>query len=184
MAILTSSTPNLIVLGIGLLGLGLSPTTAFAAQKQAPKSAAGAQRNQRAPDSRPGAQALEKLSRMTPAQREKWLSSLPPARRQRIEQNLREFQKMPPAQQNRVRGRQELLNSLPPQRQNQVRHSVQQFLNMPEERKAVVKQEMRHMAPLSDDERRAYMSSEEFRNRYSATEQQMMGNLMEIEPRQ
>jgi transposase len=89
---------------------------------------------------------------------------------------------MPPAQQNRVLTRQELLNSLPPQRQNQVRRSVQQYLNMPEERKAVVNQEIQRMAPMSDEDRRAHMNGEEFRNRYSANEQQMMGNLMEIQP--
>jgi hypothetical protein len=136
------------------------------------------------PESHPGERAIDRLSRMTPDEREKLLASLPPARRRRIEQNLREFQKMPPAQQDRVRGRHQLLDSLPPQQQNQVRRSVQQFLNMPEQRKAVISQEMQLMAPLSDEERRAHMNGEEFRNRYSAREQQMMANLMEIQPQQ
>jgi hypothetical protein len=177
-----------ISLRLGLLSLLLTPV--FAGQKQAHGGgAAGAPRSGKTQqakeaDNHPGEQAVDRLSRMTPEEREKWLSSLPPARRQRIEQNLREFQKMPPAQQDRVRGRQELLNSLPPQRQNQVRRSVQQFLNMPEERKTVVSQEMQRMAPMSDEERRAHMNSEEFRNRYSANEQQIMGNLMEIQPQQ
>jgi hypothetical protein len=196
-------SPGLGLLVSALLSFSLV-TSALAGQKQphppavapprparaqpAPKSSAPgrapAQGNRQKLENQPGEQALDRLSRMTPEQREKWLSSLPPARRQRIEQSLREFQKMPPAQQNRLRSQQELLNSLPQQRQNQVRRSVQQFVNMPEERKAVVKQEMQRMAPMSDEERRAHMNSEEFRNRYSANEQQMMGNLMEVQPQQ
>ncbi len=35
---------------------------------------------------------------------------------------------------------------------------------------------------MPDDERRAHMNSEEFRNRYSPVEQRMMSNLNEITP--
>src|SRR5258708_7654482 len=130
-----------------VLGIGISVVPLLTGQKPAARSG----KTQQAPKSSPpgsatghgnGERAVDRLSRMTPEERQKSLSSLPPARRQRIEQNLREFQTMPPAQQDRVRGRKELLDSLPPQRQNQVRRSVQQFLNMPEERQTVVNQEM------------------------------------------
>src|SRR5436305_13384601 len=89
------------------------PTPALLGQKPArsaaaaagPRTARGSQPRAKSSLPRPGGQAVDRLSRMTPEEREKWLSSLPPARRQRIEQNLREFQKMTPAQQDRVRGR-------------------------------------------------------------------------------
>ena len=163
--------------------LGQNPARSAGAAAS-PREAGRSQSPPKSSVPHPGEQAVGRLSRMTPEEREKWLSSLPPARRRRIEQNLREFQEMPPAQQDRVLSRQALLDSLPPQRQNQVRRSVQQFLNIPEDRKEVLNQEMQRMAPMSDEERRAHMNSEEFRNRYSANEQQMMGNLMEIQPQQ
>ena len=131
---------------------------------------------------RPVDRAIEKLQQMTPEQREKWLSNLPPERRQRIERALQNVAKMPPATQNRVMNQLERLNSLPPQKQGQVRRSLQQFNTMPVERKAVINQELERMRSMPDDERRAHMNSEEFRNRYSPTEQQMMSNLTEILP--
>ncbi len=134
------------------------------------------------PANRPGPAAVDKLLGMTPEQREKALSTLPPARRQNIERRLGEIQKLPPAQQNRVRNRLELLNSLPPQRQSEVRRSMKQFQELPDERKMQIRQQVLRMAAMPDEDRRALMNTEEFRNRYSPIEQQMMGNLLEIQP--
>ncbi len=63
-----------------------------------------------------------------------------------------------------------------------LRRSVRQLQLLPEDRQEMIKGEIRRMAPLPDDERRAYMNTEEFRNRYSPNEQQIMSNLAEIEP--
>ncbi len=153
-------------------------------RRQAPPPPAPKAAAQPAPENRPGQQQVDRLLRMTPAEREKALAALPPTRRQNIERRLGEIEDMPPAQQNRVRNRLELLNSLPPQRQNQVRRSANQFKLLPEERRGLLTQEMQRMSAMPDEERRARMNSEEFRNRYSANEQQMMGNLMEIVPQQ
>jgi hypothetical protein len=38
------------------------------------------------------------------------------------------------------------------------------------------------MSTMPGDERQAYMKSEEFRNKYSAREQQMLSHLAEITP--
>ncbi|MDP9168994.1 MAG: DUF3106 domain-containing protein [Acidobacteriota bacterium] len=134
-------------------------------------------------EARPGqAQVVDKLLKMSPSERENALSSLPPARRQNIEKRLGEIQKLPPAQQNRLLYRAEILNSMPPQKANQIRRSARQFQELPEERKPVLNQEMRRLMTMPDEERRERMNSEEFRNRYSANEQQMMQNLMEIRP--
>jgi hypothetical protein len=140
-----------------------------------------AEQRRQAPSPRGGA-PLNKLLKMSPAEREVALSKLPPARRENIEKRIGEIQRLPPAQQNRVMNRLELLNALPPQRANQVRRSAKQFQELPQERKIVLNREMRRMAPLPDEGRRDRMNSEEFRNRYSAKEQQMMQDLMEVQP--
>ncbi len=119
---------------------------------------------------------------MNPAQRQKWLETLPPQRRQNIERRLSDYQKTPSAERNLATRRAAMLQSLPQQRQNQVKRSVRQFEEIPEERRLQLSQELRKMAPMSDEDRRAYMNTEEFRNKYSPTEQQIMGNISEITP--
>jgi len=150
------------------------------APRPAPKAVQNKQPQQ--PDNHPGEQLFDRLSRMTPEQREKALQNLPPAQRQKIRNQLNEIQKWPTAAQNRARARLEMLNSLPLQRQNQVKRSARQLLDLPADRQESIKTELQRMAPLPDDERRAYMNTEEFRNRYSANEQQIMSNLSLVEP--
>lgn len=135
----------------------------------------------RQPDNHPGEQVFDKVMRMSPEEREKALSKLPPARRAQIEQRIRNFQNLPPAAQERRLDRLERLNSLPLQRQNQVRKSMKDLQQLPEDRKAAINRELRQMAPMSDEERRSHMNTEEFRNRYSPSEQQMMSNLAQVE---
>ena len=93
----------------------------------------------------------------------------------------RQFQNLPPTARERVTPELERLQSLPPQRQNQVRRSLQQFNELPDERKATVRQELDRLSAMpADDDRRARMNSEEFRNRYSPAEQQMISNLSAV----
>ena len=131
----------------------------------------------------PQAQIVDKLLKMSPAERESALSSLPPARRQNIEKRLEAIQQLPPAQQNRLLYRAEVLNSLPPERANQIRGSIKQFQQLPDERKPVLNQEMRRLMAMPDEQRRDRMNSDDFRSRYSPGEQQMMQDLMEIRPK-
>jgi hypothetical protein len=158
-------------------------------QKQAPqprppqKGRANVQNGQaKQADNRQGEQLFDELSRMKAEDREKALSQLPPAQSARIKQRLQNFDRLPPAAQNRRRNQLELLNSLPPQRRNQVRESMKDLQQLPQDRKAAVQQEMRHMTSMPDDERQAYMNSEEFRNRYSPSEQEIISNLAAVLP--
>ncbi len=134
------------------------------------------------PANQPGERPIDRVLKMSPEEREKWLSTLPPERRQNIERQINAIQKLPQTLQNRRLRQAEMLQSLPPMRQNQVRRSLNQFTQLPEDRKVLINRELQKMSPLSDEDRRAYMNTEEFRNRYSANEQQMMGNLSEITP--
>ncbi|HTA44305.1 MAG TPA: DUF3106 domain-containing protein [Bryobacteraceae bacterium] len=135
--------------------------------------------NQNAQPKQP--EVFNKVMRMSPEERQRALSKLPPARREQIEKRIQNFEKLPPAAQERRLDRLERLNSLPPQRQNQVRKSMKDLQQLPEDRKVAVNQELRLMAPMSDEERREHMNTEEFRNKYSPTEQQMMSNLAAVE---
>jgi hypothetical protein len=179
----------LIAVGIccpaaGLLGADGKDNKAKESEAE-PHSTSNENNGQRRPnsaDAHPGERALERLERMTPEQRSKALANLPPRRRQEIEQKLDEFDRMPPEERLRVRNQLERMNRLPPQRQNQVRRSIRQFQDLPDDRKLLVRRELDRMAAMPDDARRAYMNTEEFRNRYTPNEQQMMQNLAEILP--
>jgi hypothetical protein len=133
-------------------------------------------------DAHPGERALERLERMTPEQRAKALANLPAERRQEIEQKLDEFDRLPPDERMRIRNQLERMNSLPAQRQNQVRRSIRQFQALPEDRRLLLRRELDRMAAMPEEARRAHMNTEEFRNRYTPNEQQMMQNLAEILP--
>jgi hypothetical protein len=130
-----------------------------------------------------GEELFDKLERMTPEEREKALSQLPPAQRANIEKRIRNFQKLPPAQQERRLEQLERLNSLPPKEQAQVRRSMNQRNNLPDDRKMAINRELRNMNGMTDDERQAYMSTEQFRSRYSPSEQEIVGNIARILPK-
>jgi phage-related protein len=153
-----------------------------APRAQQPRPQQAPRPNARQPDNHRGEQLFDRLMRMTPGDREKALSQLPPKRRQQLEQRMRNFQDLPPAVQTRRLDRLERLNSLPPQRQNEVRQSMKDLQDLPDGRKKTINQEMNRMSRMTDDERAARMNSDDFRNRYSPDEQRMMGNLAEILP--
>jgi hypothetical protein len=174
------------------LCLGLIAGAAFAAdQTTAPrggKPAAKAAKPKPAPSPKVGNPAsrtteqLQKLLEMKPEDRDRFLQKFPPERRQNIEKQLKDIAKMAPSGRTRVLTEVEMLHSLPLQKQQQVRRSLKQFADLPEERKALISRELHLMAPMPDEQRREHMNSEEFRNRYSVTEQQMMSNLSEVTP--
>jgi hypothetical protein len=131
---------------------------------------------------RPGEQMLDRLIKMSPEQRDKALQNLEPQRRLNIERRINEIQKLPAGTLNLNLMRLERLNHLPQPRQGQVRRSINQFSALPEDRKAQMSRELQRISALPDEDRRAFMNTEEFRNRYSANEQQIMSNLSEITP--
>ncbi|HWF11553.1 MAG TPA: DUF3106 domain-containing protein [Bryobacteraceae bacterium] len=172
--------------------LALAPSGA--AQKNAPKAAARQVQprvqqaprtpNQKAPkaDNHPGEQMLLGLQNMTPEEREQALSRLPPARRSQIEKRIQNFEALPPAAQERRLNRLERLNSLPPRRQNQVRRSMRDLNALPGDRRKAVNQELQRMSSLPDADRQAHMNTDDFRSRFSPSEQEMIGNLDELLP--
>jgi hypothetical protein len=128
-------------------------------------------------------QSLEKLLKLTPIERTKALGSLPPARREQILAKLNEYQKIPPQQRARNLDRLQRLQTLPPQKQAQVRASIKKFATLPPTRHQLMQKELNQMTGLSDSDRRALMNSEEFRSKFTPSEQQMIEDISLITPR-
>jgi hypothetical protein len=126
---------------------------------------------------------LARLLKMSPEQRNKALSGLPPARRNMIEKRLNDYQKMPEQERARALDRLRRMQSLPPQKQQQVRASIQKLTTLPDPRHGLVQKQINHLRPLSDADRRAMMNSEEFRSKFTPAEQQMIEDICLVTPR-
>jgi len=107
------------------------------------------------PKAIPGPQ-FQRFQQMSPEQREKALSKLPPDRRARIEQQLQKYESLTPAQKDFVNRRLAILQSLSPARQ------------------AAVRQELQRLRSLPPAERRAALSSVEERARFSEDEMKLI----------
>jgi len=127
---------------------------------------------------------LERLIKLTPDQRNRALASLPPARREKIEQQLADYQRMKPEERAKVLDRYNRMQALPPLKQRQVRASMQQFAALPQPRKALVGKQINMMKGLSESDRRTLMNSEEFRSKFTASEQQMIEDIALVTPQE
>jgi hypothetical protein len=109
----------------------------------------------RGPQTSP-AKELDQFSRMSPKEREKELSKLPPQRRAAFEQRLARYQQMTPEQQEKFKLRLETMESLPKERQNAVRQEIQRLQALP------------------FAQRKRALESEEFNQRFSPDEQSLV----------
>jgi hypothetical protein len=74
---------------------------------------------------------LDRFTKMSPQQREKELSKLPPQRRAAFEQRLAHYMQMTPEQQEKVKEKLELMESLPKDRQNAIRNEIVRLQALP-----------------------------------------------------
>jgi len=99
---------------------------------------------------------LDRFTNMSPKEREKELSKLPPQRRAVFEQRLEQYQRLTPEQRANVRQRVEEMESLPKDRQN------------------AVKQEIQRLSALPPAQRRKELDSEAFNQKFSPDEQALV----------
>ena len=130
------------------------------------------------------AENLDRLLKLSPEQRKKYLSALPPARRAQIEKRLSDYEKMPEPERTRTLEKLRLMQKLPPQKQSQVRASLKRFPELPEQRHKLVKRQINQLTPLSEVDRRAMMNTEEFRNKFTPAEQQMIEDICLVTPQE
>jgi hypothetical protein len=99
---------------------------------------------------------LERFLKMTPEEREKALSRLPPERRAVIEQRLQRYENLTPEQKERMNQRLDSFQSLRPAR------------------RIAVRQELQRLRQMSFAERRKTLNSEEERQKFSPEEYQLL----------
>ena len=125
---------------------------------------------------------VQQLMRMTPEQRERALEKLPPERQAQIRERLQRFDNLPRQEQERQLQLSQMFASLPPEKQDIVRRQIQAFNQLPEDRRRLVGPAFQRLRRLPEAQRQARMASEEFRNRFTPAEQQMLADLSENLP--
>ncbi|MGH9722609.1 MAG: DUF3106 domain-containing protein [Bryobacteraceae bacterium] len=124
--------------------------------------------------SEPRPNIIDRWENMSPEQRERALAKLPPERRKRIEANLERFHNLTPEQRSQLSESYAMFNSLPPARQEQARRVFGRFKSLPDGRRPLVRREFETLRQMDETEQRSHMNTEEFRNRFSQQEQQLL----------
>lgn len=125
---------------------------------------------------------IERLSKMTPQEREQALAKLPPERRQDARRRLEAFQRLSPEERERLGRGLERFRDLPPEQQARVRRLFRQFNEVPAERRPALRRELNRLRQMDEEERRAHLNSDEFRGKHSVAEQQLLSELSEALP--
>jgi len=125
---------------------------------------------------------VQQLMRMTPEERERALEKLPPQRQALIRERLQKFDSLPKAEQERRLRLGEIFASLPLEKQDLVRRQIQAFNQLPDDRRRLVGSAFQRLRRMPEERRQAAIGSEQFRNRFTPAELQMITDLSENLP--
>ena len=128
--------------------------------------------------------AIARWNAMKPDVRAREMAKLPAEQRQRLQERIDAFNKLPKEEQIRRTERLERFNQLPPAQKQAIRQSGQQFNNLPPDRKQAVRKELVRLDNMSDEQRTRYFASDQFHNKFSPSEQEIVQNLSRITPHQ
>lgn len=123
---------------------------------------------------------VERLRRLSPAQRQKLLERLPPERRQRVERQLHDLDQMSPVERQRLHDRYEMFRQLPPEKQEALRGAFRKFNLLPADRRDAIRKEMVELKNMKPAERRERIQSDAFNEQFSLEEQQVMRRFFRV----
>jgi len=125
---------------------------------------------------------VERLMAMPPEKREQALEKLPPKQQANLRERLDRFDKLPAAERARLNQMWNTFNSLPPEKQAIVTRQMQAFNNLPEDRREVLKPVLQRLRLMPEERRNRLLNSDEFKNRFSTAELQMLTDISENYP--
>lgn len=127
------------------------------------------------------ARALERYNAMTPEQRQKFLDRLPAERRKQFQEYQQNLNGLNADQRTRLQNQYENFQQLPPEKQQAARKAFRDMNQLPVERRHTVRGEAARLNRMSGSDRQTFLSSEEFKAKYSPQERRMiqeLGNLI------
>ncbi len=113
---------------------------------------------------------VEKLAKMSPAEREKALASLPADKRAKLEAGLERLKNLTPAQKEKL----QKFYSLPPQQQKEVRTLALKMRALPDDRKTIVRREIVALQKMPPEEREKRVNSPGFQKKFTPEEQDIL----------
>ncbi|MGD0200641.1 MAG: DUF3106 domain-containing protein [Bryobacteraceae bacterium] len=135
-----------------------------------------------APRMRPGLTVLDRLERMSPEERRRFFESLPPERRQRLQERFEQYERLSPEERARLRRGLGRFRQLPPDQQDAARRLFSEFRLLPPDRRVMLRQELRRLRWLEPAERATRMDSPAFVGLYSAEERRILRGLLDLTP--
>src|ERR1700678_2342649 len=163
-----------------VVGALLCDHAAFA--RRPPASGAGHAGGKTPAPNAPAVTPIDEFERMSPEQEQRELERLPPGQRQKLRQRLQRFNQLPAEQQRTLRNLYNRLHQLPANQQESVRKAINRFSEQPADRQQAMRDELRTLAPLSQNERTVRLASREFRGSLSRREQGVVKDMLPVLP--
>src|ERR1035437_3035420 len=154
---------------------GAAPKSQAARSPEAPK-------NGGAPKLANPGNPVEGLMAMPPKKREQVLVKLPPQQQANLRQRLDRYDKLPAAERARLNQMWNTFNSLPPEKQAIVTRQMQAFNSLPEARREDLKPVLQRLRRMPGDRRDELLNSQAFKDRFSASEWQMLADISQNYP--
>lgn len=129
-----------------------------------------------------GLRMVERLNAMPAEERRRVLGDLPPHRRAELEKGLERYQKLSPEERERLSHRFRSFQRLSAGEREAMRDSFRRMIALPEGRRDAVRREMAELRQLSPETRQTRLASEEFKEKYSQEEREIMQNLSKAIP--
>lgn len=120
---------------------------------------------------------VQRLSQMTPEQRERVLEQLPPERQAQMRKQLERFDNLPQARKERLSRLAQPLMALPPEKQRLVNQGIFGINHLPDDRKPPVSKELLTLLNMTPEDRAARLNSGDFKKAYSPDEQKILSDL-------
>lgn len=183
---------NSWLVALALFGLASGPNAVARTKQVRPKSNAPAvQQPKPTPQERNmlGMPAgwVERLQKMTPEQRERFLSNnarfqaLPAQRQAQIRQRLQAIDNMTPQQKEAFDQREQVWSKLPADQQRYVRDTLlPEWQHMAPRRKMVLLQKLRNLRGLDDEQRNTKLNDEAFVGGLDENERKMLRDLSNL----
>jgi hypothetical protein len=121
-----------------------------------------------------GVNLLERINRMSPAERKRLLDRMPPERRRQMEQRIANLEAISPEQRERVKKDLRFLEQLPPEKQDAARKLFREINTLPPERRTPVRGAINHLRKLPAAEQAEKLDSRVFRRRFSEDERKLI----------
>lgn len=125
---------------------------------------------------------IDRLSKMKPEERKRFLETLPPDRRETMERRLERYGRLTPEEREQLERSYESFEAMTPERREEMRRLFSRFNGVPEERRSVLRREVSSMRSMTADERKARLESDEVRDKYTSEERQLLSDLAKVLP--